>query len=175
MLVVDLWNEQRNIFLHTVGRRIADHRITRTGELLLRNLRHLCGQARKDQVAIERRPRRRDAKLSHRCGHFSRESPGACLGIGLALRAVRSCRGGHFKLGWRSSIWINRWPTVPVAPRIPTRNFEAIETSFDWRLPVLQGAGCSCLRARRLVSRNESSPRSRTGKEDLKVNEKESA
>src|SRR5579872_2683178 len=31
--------------------------------------------------------------------------------------------------GWCSSNWINRWPTVPVAPSIPTRSFADMNKS----------------------------------------------
>src|SRR6266567_655002 len=39
-----------------------------------------------------------------------------------SLPSERSDAASHTasNQGWRSSIWIKRWPTMPVAPRIPT-------------------------------------------------------
>ena len=55
-----------------------------------------------------------------RGGHAATHQPSGCVPIALTDRTVGSGQHADLEPGMGGQSWMNRWPTAPVAPRIPT-------------------------------------------------------
>ena len=121
MIRVDLGNEQRDVLLHPVVARVADDDVAGLGERAL----DLAGDRRietgEHQLRRAARRRRLDDPARHVVGQAVRQSRHAAASRN-ALPSERWLAPSHSTLnhGWLASSAMNCWPTMPVAPRMPT-------------------------------------------------------
>src|SRR5207245_10006244 len=91
-------NEQRPGLVHGVRRRIGQDRVPRARKARLDRPRHVGGETREHQVAVERRLGRLNHEAAHGIWRLARESPGARVGVGPALGPVGRRQRGDGEL-----------------------------------------------------------------------------